>query len=133
MKYEKIQEAVFLERTNRFIAKVKIGEAEEIVHVKNTGRCKELLPYGTTVYLSDEAGKERKTRYDLVAVKKQNRIINMDSQAPNAVVREALEQGKVLQNILEIRPETTYGDSRFDFYVKTLFHMKKNFAQNLVK
>ena len=119
MKYQKIQEAVFLERPNRFIAKVKIGEAEEIVHVKNTGRCKELLPYGTTVYLSDEAGKERKTRYDLVAVKKQKRIINMDSQAPNAVVREALEQGKLLQDILEIRPETTYGDSRFDFYVKT--------------
>ena len=119
MKYEKIQEAIFLERPNRFIAKVDIKGNEEIVHVKNTGRCRELLIPGVRVYLSDEEGSDRKTRYDLVAVEKQGRIINMDSQAPNKVVKEALEQGKILQNILEIRPETKYGDSRFDFYVKT--------------
>ena len=119
MRYEKIQEAIFLERPNRFIAKVKIGDRQEVVHVKNTGRCKELLPYGAKVYLSDEEGKERKTRYDLVAVEKQGRVVNMDSQAPNQVVKEALEQGRLLQDILEIRPETKYGDSRFDFYVKT--------------
>lgn len=119
MKYNKIQEAIFRERPNRFIAKVEVEGREGIVHVKNTGRCKELLIPGVKVYLSDEEGKERKTRYDLVAVEKQGRIINMDSQAPNQVVKEALEQGRLLPDILEIRPETKYGDSRFDFYVKT--------------
>lgn len=119
MKYKKIVEAKFLERPNRFIARVALEDRVETVHVKNTGRCRELLPEGARVFLSDEEGKERKTRYDLVAVEKNNRIINMDSQAPNMVVKEALEKGKLFQDILEIRPETTYGDSRFDFYVKT--------------
>ena len=119
MKYDKIKEAVFLERPNRFIAKVLVDGKEETVHVKNTGRCRELLPEGAQVILADEEGKDRKTRYDLVAVKKQNRIINMDSQAPNKVVKEALEKGRIFQDIEEIRPETTYKDSRFDFYVKT--------------
>ena len=119
MKYKKIVEARFVERPNRFIAKVELENRVETVHVKNTGRCRELLPKGGRVFLSDEDGKERKTRYDLVAVEKNGRIINMDSQAPNMVVKEALEQGRLFQDILEIRPETTYGDSRFDFYVKT--------------
>lgn len=119
MKYKKIKEAVFLERPNRFIAKVLVEGKEETVHVKNTGRCKELLPKGAQVFLSDEEGNQRKTRYDLVAVKKQERIINMDSQAPNMVVKEALTEGKIFSDIVEIRPETTYNDSRFDFYVKT--------------
>ena len=109
-----------MERPNRFIAKVLVNGKEETVHVKNTGRCRELLPKGAKVYLADEEGKERKTRYDLVAVLKKDRVINMDSQAPNAVVKEALQQGLILRgNIKEIRPEFTYGESRFDFFVQT--------------
>ena len=108
MKYDKIVEGTFLERPNRFIAKVLVNGKEETVHVKNTGRCRELLPEGAKVYLADEEGKERKTRYDLVAALKDNRVINMDSQAPNAVVKEALQQGLILrETIKEIRPEFT--------------------------
>ena len=118
MKYNKIVEGTFVERPNRFIAKVLIDGREETVHVKNTGRCRELLPKGAKVYLADEDGKERKTRYDLVAAVKQDRIINMDSQAPNAVVKEALQQGLVLRDVIEIKPEFTYGESRFDFFVQ---------------
>ena len=102
MKYKKIVEARFVERPNRFIAKVELENRVETVHVKNTGRCRELLPKGGRVFLSDEDGKERKTRYDLVAVEKNGRIINMDSQAPNMVVKEALEQGRLFQDILEL-------------------------------
>lgn len=118
MKYRKIVEGTFLERPNRFIAKVLIDGREETVHVKNTGRCRELLPKGAKIYLADEEAKERKTRYDLVAVLKHDRIINMDSQAPNAVVKEALQQGLILRGIKEIKPEFTYGESRFDFFVQ---------------
>ena len=118
MKYEKIVEGVFVERPNRFIAKVIVNGQEETVHVKNTGRCRELLPQGAKVYLADEEGKMRKTRYDLVAAVKEDRIINMDSQAPNAVVKEALQQGLILRDIIRIKPEFTYGDSRFDFFVE---------------
>lgn len=118
MKYNKIVEGTFVERPNRFIAKVLIDGREETVHVKNTGRCRELLPKGAKVYLADEDGKERKTRYDLIAAVKQDRIINMDSQAPNAVVKEALQQGLIWRDIEEIKPEFTYGESRFDFFVQ---------------
>ena len=118
MKYQKIVEGIFVERPNRFIAKVLIEGKEETVHVKNTGRCRELLPEGAKVYLADEEGKERKTRYDLIAAMKNDRIINMDSQAPNAVVKEALQQGLVLHGVKNIKPEYTYKDSRFDFYVQ---------------
>lgn len=118
MKYNKTVEGTFVERPNRFIAKVLIDGREETVHVKNTGRCRELLPKGAKVYLADEDGKERKTRYDLVAAVKQDRIINMDSQAPNAVVKEALQQGLIWRDIEEIKPEFTYGESRFDFFVQ---------------
>ncbi len=131
MKYERVVEAVFLNRPNRFIARVLVEGREETVHVKNTGRCKELLQPGVTVYLSDEAGKERKTRYDLIAVKKGERIINMDSQAPNMAVKEWLLSGADgrFPSILQVRPEYTYGDSRFDFLVtetdrKTLIEVK---------
>ena len=120
MKYHKIVEGTFIERPNRFIAKVLIDGREETVHVKNTGRCKELLPKDAKVYLADEEGKERKTRYDLVAAVKNGRIINMDSQAPNAVVKEALQQGLIWREkqIKEIKPEFTYGESRFDFFLQ---------------
>ena len=130
MKYNKIAEGTFIERPNRFIAKVLINGKEEIVHVKNTGRCRELLTEGAKVYLADEEGKERKTRYDLVAVLKDNRVINMDSQAPNVVVKEALQQGLILhEEIKEIRPEFTYGESRFDFFVQTKEHEKGIFIE----
>lgn len=117
MNYEKIVEAAFLARPNRFIARVMVEGREETVHVKNTGRCQELLKPGATVFLSDEEGKERKTRYDLVAVNKEGRIINMDSQAPNMAVKEWLLKGGLFEDVLEVRPEYTYGDSRFDFLV----------------
>ena len=86
--------------------------------MKNTGRCQELLTKGVKVFLSDEEGKERKTRYDLVAVLKERRIVNMDSQAPNAVAKEALRQGLILRDIKKVKPEYTYGESRFDFFVE---------------
>ena len=129
MKYPKIKEGIFIERPNRFIAKVLIDGREEIVHVKNTGRCRELLPKGAKIYLADEEGKERKTRYDLIAALKNERIINMDSQAPNAVVKEALQQGLVLHGLKEVKAEYTYGESRFDFYVQTEGNEKGAFIE----
>ena len=131
MKYQKIAEGIFVERPNRFIAKVLVDGKEETVHVKNTGRCKELLPKDAKVYLADEEGKERKTRYDLVAVMKEDRIVNMDSQAPNAVVKEALQQGLLWREkqIKEIKPEFTYGESRFDFFVQMEGNSKGAFIE----
>ena len=129
MKYQKIKEGIFVERPNRFIAKVLIDSQEETVHVKNTGRCRELLSKGAKVYLADEEGKERKTRYDLIAALKDTRVINMDSQAPNAVVKEALQQGLVLRGVKEIKPEYTYEESRFDFFVRTEDNEKGAFIE----
>ncbi len=117
MEYKKIAEAVFLDRPNRFIARVLVDGREETVHVKNTGRCRELLKPGVRVYLSDEQGSKRKTRYDLVAVEKGNRIINMDSQAPNQEIGRWLRAGGLFEDVVEVRPEFTYGQSRFDFLV----------------
>lgn len=105
---------VFCARPNRFIAHIEIGEKKEVCHVKNTGRCRELLPQGATVYCADCLSPARKTRYDLIAVQKGNRLINMDSQAPNAAVKEWLLHGG-LGNIQNLKPETTFGGSRFDF------------------
>lgn len=120
MRYEKITAGRFLRRPNRFIAHVEIGGREETVHVKNTGRCRELLVPGATVYLADSWGaagvpNDRKTRYDLVAVEKGDRLINMDSQAPNKAVQEWLAEGNLFPAGSLIRPEYTHGDSRFDF------------------
>lgn len=105
---------VFCARPNRFIAHIEIGGKMEVCHVKNTGRCRELLPQGATVYCADCLSSARKTRYDLIAVQKGNRLINMDSQAPNAAVKEWLLHGG-LGNIQSLKPETTFGGSRFDF------------------
>lgn len=118
MKYKKIVEGAFVDRPNRFIAHVNINGAVETVHVKNTGRCRELLVPGARVYLEESDNPSRKTRYDLVKVWKGDRLVNMDSQAPNKVVQEFLEQGKLFKEVTKIRPETTYGKSRFDFYVE---------------
>ena len=126
MKYHHIIKATFLSRPNRFIAKVAIDGAEETVHVKNTGRCRELLKPGATVYLERAANPDRKTKYDLVAVVKDTGVLfNIDSQAPNAAVKEWLEG----QNYDRVQPEYRYGDSRIDFYMerdgeKTLMEVK---------
>lgn len=114
MRYEAIKEGVFLARPNRFIAQVEVDGRAETVHVKNTGRCRELLVPGARVYLAQGANPARKTRYDLVAVEKADRLVNMDSQAPNAAALAWLRAGNVFGPGAEIRPEYTYGDSRFD-------------------
>lgn len=114
MKYKFITEAKFITRPNRFIAKVELDGQEVTVHVKNTGRCKELLLPGRTVYLEKASNPERKTPYDLVAVDTPIGIINIDSQAPNAVVKEWLMQ----QDYDKVVPEFKYGDSRIDFYME---------------
>lgn len=115
MKYNNITKAIFIKRPNRFIAEVDIDGHREIVHVKNTGRCKELLVQGCEVWLNAPGTPDRKTRYDLVAVRKNTGVLfNIDSQAPNKVVKEWLDR----QDYDKIVPEYTYGDSRIDFYME---------------
>ena len=118
MKYERIETGRFLERPNRFIAYVEILGKTEIVHVKNTGRCAELLVPGATVYVQKSDNQERKTQWDLIAVEKGERMVNMDSQIPNKVVEEWLRAGNLFPNATLIKPESTYGKSRFDFYIE---------------
>ena len=115
MKYEKIIEGKFISRPNRFIAYVEIEGKAEIAHVKNTGRCKELLTEGARVFLEVSSNPERKTKYDLVAVYKGDNLINMDSQAPNKVALEFVREQ--FKNAI-IKPEYTYGNSRIDIYVE---------------
>ncbi len=119
MKYNNIVQAEFLERPNRFIAYVNIDGRQETVHVKNTGRCKELLQKGVKVYLEKSDNPNRSTAYDLVAVEKGERLVNIDSQAPNKVVEEWLYKKSLFPDLVLLRPETKYGNSRFDFYVET--------------
>ena len=121
MKYERIVEGRFIERPNRFVAYVDIDGRREKVHVKNTGRCRELLQDSAQVFLSYAENDARTTAYDLVAVKKGNRIVNMDSQAPNLAVKEWLKVGEnhpVFGKITCVKPEKTYENSRFDFYIE---------------
>ena len=118
MKYENIEPGIFHSRPNRFIAKIEIQGKEETVHVKNTGRCRELLQPGACVYVERAGNPERKTKWDLIAVKKGERMINMDSQAPNHLVKEWIEEGNLFQNVTKIQPEYTHGSSRFDLYVE---------------
>ena len=124
MKYNNIVEAKFLERPNRFISYCKIDNNIEKVHVKNTGKCKELLIPNCTVFLEESDNPNRKTKYSLIAVQKGDRLINMDSQVPNKVVYEALLNDKIIlpgldEKITKIKPETTYENSRFDIYLET--------------
>lgn len=114
MRYQKIVPGSFISRPNRFIAHIEIEGVQQVCHVKNTGRCKELLQPGATVYCADCQSPARKTRYDLIAVQKGHRLINMDSQAPNQAVKEWLLSGG-LGRIEKLKPESTFGDSRFDF------------------
>lgn len=128
MKYQKIVKAQFIERPNRFVARVTLEGEDISVHVKNTGRCKELLVPGCTVYLEDFTNRmgSRKMAYDLVSVEKLtpkgNLLINMDSQAPNKIAREGFESGVIqipgLGKLRLIRPETTFENSRVDFYLE---------------
>lgn len=117
MKYNNIVKGEFIDRPNRFIANVIIDNKVEVCHVKNTGRCKELLVKGNTVYLQKSDNLNRKTKYDLIAVQKGNRLINMDSQVVNYVALEYIPN--LFENIRLIKPEYKYGNSRFDIYLET--------------
>lgn len=118
MTYKNIIPGIFISRPNRFTAEVEIDGNIEICHVKNTGRCKELLIPGAEVYLQKSDNPNRATKYDLIAVRKGERLINMDSNAPNKVFFEYLKSGAYIKNITLIKPEARYGSSRFDFYVE---------------
>ncbi len=123
MKYETVVPARFLRRINRFVAHVELDGNQTVVHVKNTGRCKELLTEGCTVYLACSDNENRKTAYDLVAVEKQREgkaplLVNMDSQIVNGVAEEWLKAGHLFSKNAIIRREVTYGNSRFDFYIE---------------
>ena len=115
MNYNTVVEAKFISRPNRFIANVEIDGTKQTVHVKNTGRCRELLLPGSTVYLEKAQNPERKTAYDLIAVEHNGGVINIDSQAPNKVVKEWLERRGEYDLI---KPEHKYGNSRIDFYME---------------
>ena len=119
MEYRNVTEGRFLSRPNRFIARVEVGGEEVVCHVKNTGRCAELLRPGARVYLEKSANPARKTAWDLIAVEKGDLLINMDAQAPNRVFTEWAAEGKFLPEVEAIRPEYRYGASRLDFALTT--------------
>lgn len=118
MKYSNIQEARFISRPNRFIAEIEVGGKREVCHVKNTGRCKELLVPNAKIYVQYSDNPERKTKWDLISVRKENELINMDSQAPNKVFGEWVKNGNFISEISKIKPECRYKNSRFDFYIE---------------
>lgn len=115
MKYNNIRKAKFISRPNRFIAHCELDGETVVCHVKNTGRCKELLIKDTEVFLTESSNPMRKTKYDLIAVRKNTETVNIDSQAPNVVAGEYLRQ--IFPDAV-VRPETKYGNSRFDFYIE---------------
>lgn len=117
MFYVNIQQGIFIARPNRFLAIVEVDGRQEVCHVKNTGRCRELFLPGATVFIQKTDNPLRKTKFDLIAVRKGARLINVDSQAPNKVTAEYLP--KFFPNIRFIRPEAFYKSSRFDFYIET--------------
>ena len=122
MQYWKTLPAIFLSRPNRFLAVCQLGEETVTVHVKNTGRCAELLVPGCTVWLEPARTEGRKTPYDLIGVEKGEKLINMDAQAPNAVTEEALRDGSLclpgIGRAEMVKREVVFGDSRFDFYLE---------------
>ena len=118
MRYHAVSQGRFLDRPNRFIAHVELGGETVVCHVKNTGRCRELLVPGAAVYVERAANPGRKTLYDLIAVEKQGLLINMDAQAPNKVFGEWAAGGGFLPGLTGIRPESTWEDSRFDFLLE---------------
>lgn len=119
MRYQNVIAGRFIDRPNRFIAHVETESGIQRVHVKNTGRCKELLIPGATVYLEKGMNPARKTPYDLIAVEKGTRLINMDSQAPNQVFGEWAEAGEFLPDVTAVRREYRFGESRLDFCLET--------------
>lgn len=119
MQYPEVIPAAFLARPNRFIASVEVKGERQVCHVKNTGRCRELLVPGTTVYLARAQNPKRKTAWDLIAVQKGPRLINMDAQAPNAVFGEWARNGEFIPDIIAIHPEYPFGNSRLDFCIET--------------
>lgn len=118
MKYNNIKRAKFIDRPNRFIANIEIDGKIEVCHVKNTGRCKELLIEGASIYVQKHNSSNRKTKYSLISVYKGNKLINIDSQVPNKVFHEWLLKGNLFENTSLIRPECKYNNSRFDFYIE---------------
>ena len=114
LRYDRMVKGIFLARPNRFVAHIEIEGQTEVCHVKNTGRCRELLPAGAQVWCQTSANPNRKTKYDLIAVQKGDRLINMDSQAPNTAAGEWIRSGG-MGNVEQVRAETVHGDSRFDF------------------
>ena len=118
MKYDNIIKGIFLSRPNRFIANVEIDGKCEVCHVKNTGRCRELLIPGVTVYVQHCSNPQRKTKYDLLAVNKNGMIVNIDSQAPNKIFHEWALRSEFFGNDIKVKPEFTYNKSRFDFYIE---------------
>lgn len=131
MKYSSVVEGIFIQRVNRFVAEVSIDGKIELVHVKNTGRCKELFIEGSKVFLEPSSHEQRKTKYSLVAIMKGEELINIDSQVPNQVVFEAFSENLWLQErfsgITVLRREVKYGESRFDIYYET--KEKKGFIE----
>ena len=122
MTYANVSRGIFIRRVNRFVAEVETDGRTERVHVKNTGRCKELLIPGATVFLNETMNPHRSTKYDLVAVEKGNRLVNVDSIAPNIAFREFLHSGRYLDDVMVVRTEARYATSRFDFYVEAGGH-----------
>lgn len=116
MRYDNVVEGIFLARPNRFIAHVEINGAVEVCHVKNTGRCAELLIPGVQVWLQRSDNPARKTKFDLIAVRKGELLINMDSQAPNKAAAEFVP--RLFGNVSLVKPEAKHGDSRYDFYIE---------------
>lgn len=129
MKYKNIHKGIFKSRPNRFIANVEIDGKIEVCHVKNTGRCKELLVTDAAVYLEKSDNPNRKTLYDLIAVEKGDRLINMDSQVPNRAVEEWIKAGGLIGEDPYVRPESKFGDSRFDFYVESASAERKAYVE----
>ena len=129
MRYENIVSGRFIERPNRFIANVQINGQKEVCHVKNTGRCKELLTEGAEVYLQHFTSGSRKTAYDLIAVRKGDMLVNIDSQAPNKAVLEWLMEKHPFGEDMLPRPEKFYGDSRFDFMLESQISDRKLFLE----
>jgi len=119
MHYSNIQRATFLRRPNRFIAHIEVDGREEVCHVKNTGRCRELLTDRAIIYVEHHDNPNRKTKYSLIAVEKGDLLINMDSQAPNKVVGKWILEKEPFGKVKLLKPECTYGSSRFDFYLET--------------
>jgi len=119
MRYGTVIPGRFVDRPNRFVAHVETAEGLQTVHVKNTGRCRELLLPGAAVYLERGTSPARKTAFDLIAVEKGERLINMDAQAPNKVFGEWVRGGGFLPGVMAVRPEFTYGESRLDFCLET--------------